>query len=168
MWKKKMSNRVHLGSRERPLPSQGLEAHSPNHSNSSLKLPSLSSALPKTHRGQTISPPSLIHITRKNKSSTMTVSDDESNGVFDIDEELVPVRELKQAGVMEVDFEGLLSTPLRLEEDLKKGCGGMLWPAGMVMAKYLIRQDKEMFRDKTMFVTLVECQERWSLGNDTC
>ncbi|KAH0290082.1 S-adenosyl-L-methionine-dependent methyltransferase, partial [Aureobasidium sp. EXF-3399] len=80
----------------------------------------------------------------------MTLSDDESNGVFDIDEELVPVRELKQAGVMEVTFDGLLSTPLRLEEDLKKGCGGMLWPAGMVMAKYLIRQDKELFKDKTI------------------
>ena len=87
----------------------------------------------------------------------MTLSDDERNGVFDIDEELVPVRELKQAGVMEVDFDGLLSgAPLRLEEDLKKGCGGMLWPAGMVMAKYLIRQDKDLFKDKMMLVTMVE------------
>lgn len=87
-------------------------------------------------------------------TTAMTLSDDESNGVFDVDEELVPVRELKQAGVMEVTFDGLLSTPLRLEEDLKKGCGGMLWPAGMVMAKYLIRQDKELFKDKTMLVSL--------------
>jgi hypothetical protein len=55
---------------------------------------------------------------------------------------------------MEVDFDGLRATPLRLEEDLKKGCGGMLWPAGMVMAKYLMRQGKEMFRDKTMLVAL--------------
>ncbi|KAG9587896.1 S-adenosyl-L-methionine-dependent methyltransferase, partial [Aureobasidium melanogenum] len=80
----------------------------------------------------------------------MTLSDDERYGVFDIDEELVPVRELKQAGVMEVDFEGMLKTPLRLEEDLREGCGGMLWPAGMVMAKYLIRQDKDLFKDKTV------------------
>lgn len=94
----------------------------------------------------------------------MTISDDESNGVFDIDEELVPVRELKQAGVMEVDFDGLLSTPLRLEEDLKKGCGGMLWPAGMVMAKYLIRHDKEMFKDKTMFVILVDAKNDGPMG----
>jgi hypothetical protein len=84
----------------------------------------------------------------------MTLSDDERNGVFDIDEELVPLRENKHTGVMEVDFDGLLAKPLRLEEDLKKGCGGMLWPAGMVMAKYLMRQDKEMFRDKTMLVAL--------------
>lgn len=80
----------------------------------------------------------------------MTLSDDERDGIFDIDEELVPVRELKQAGVMEVDFEGLLKTPLRLEEDLREGCGGMLWPAGMVMAKYLLRQDKDVFKDKTV------------------
>ncbi|KAI5195289.1 hypothetical protein AUEXF2481DRAFT_84244 [Aureobasidium subglaciale EXF-2481] len=80
----------------------------------------------------------------------MTLSDDERNGVFDIGEELVPVREQEHIGVMTVDFEGLLQTPLRLEEDLTKGCGGMLWPAGMVMAKYLMRQDRDLFRDKTI------------------
>ncbi|THZ83252.1 hypothetical protein D6C84_05100 [Aureobasidium pullulans] len=80
----------------------------------------------------------------------MSLSDDERNGVFGIGEELVPVRELKQAGVMELGFDGLLSTPLRLEEDLKKGCGGMLWPAGMVMGKYLMRQDRNTFKDKSI------------------
>ncbi|KAI5240859.1 hypothetical protein E4T42_08245 [Aureobasidium subglaciale] len=80
----------------------------------------------------------------------MTLSDDERNGVFDIGEELVPVREQEHIGVMTVDLEGLLQTPLRLEEDLTKGCGGMLWPAGMVMAKYLMRQDRDLFRDKTI------------------
>ncbi|KAI5202283.1 hypothetical protein E4T39_04731 [Aureobasidium subglaciale] len=80
----------------------------------------------------------------------MTLSDDERNGVFDIGEELVPVREQEHTGVMEVDFGGLLKTPLKLEEDLTKGCGGMLWPAGMVMAKYLMRQDRDMFKDKTI------------------
>ncbi|KAI5236509.1 hypothetical protein E4T43_08583 [Aureobasidium subglaciale] len=85
----------------------------------------------------------------------MTLSDDERNGVFDIGEELVPVREQEHTGVMTVNFEGLLETPLKLEEDLTKGCGGMLWPAGMVMAKYLMRQDRDMFSDKTMFVPLI-------------
>ncbi|KAI4725529.1 hypothetical protein E4T49_06745 [Aureobasidium sp. EXF-10728] len=94
----------------------------------------------------------------------MSLSDDERNGVFDIDEELVPVRELKQAGVMEVDFDGLLKTPLKLEEDLKKGCGGMLWPAGMVMAKYLMRQEKDVFKDKTMFVPFFNAKNNGSYG----
>jgi hypothetical protein len=139
-------------SRTRALPPKGLEAHSQsNYGNSSL-------ILPPSHFHFKSPSTANIHFlyhcpsSPQKPISKMTLSDDERNGVFDIDEELVPMREVKQAGVMEVDFEGLLPKPLRLEEDLRKGCGGMLWPAGMVMAKYLIRQDKEMFRDKTMFV----------------
>jgi hypothetical protein len=131
------------------LPPKGLEAFSQKLQQLKPKPSTSQLCLPKTHRQQTHL---LYHSPLSPSKAKMTLSDDERNGVFDIDEELVPVRENKHAGVMEVDFDGLLAKPLRLEEDLKKGCGGMLWPAGMVMAKYLMRQDKEMFRDKTMFV----------------
>ncbi|RAL16569.1 uncharacterized protein BO97DRAFT_402958 [Aspergillus homomorphus CBS 101889] len=63
-------------------------------------------------------------------------------GVFDVDESLVPVRDPKQASQSSVNFDGLLATPLVLQEDLKEGCGGQLWPAGMVLAKYLLRQHR--------------------------
>lgn len=72
---------------------------------------------------------------------------------IDVDESLVPVRDIKQASQSNVDFDGLLATPLLLQEDLKEGCGGQLWPAGMVLAKYLLRQHRFSLANKSMFVT---------------
>lgn len=82
----------------------------------------------------------------------MASSDDESNGIFGISEDLVPHREQKNAGSSDLDFDGLLGTPLKMHEDLAEGCGGMLWPAGMVLSKYMLRQDKNSLKDKSMFV----------------
>lgn len=90
----------------------------------------------------------------------MDSSDDEGKGVFGgISEDLVPHREQKSAGSSEVDFDGLLKSPLKLHEDLANGCGGMLWPAGMVLSKYMLRQEKESLRNKSMFV----CLKLWML-----
>jgi hypothetical protein len=61
-----------------------------------------------------------------------------------------PVR--KSAGTTSIDFDGLLSPPLRLHEDLANGCGGQLWPAGMVLAKYMMRVQKATLKGKSMFV----------------
>ncbi|PSK53132.1 Protein-lysine N-methyltransferase rrg1 [Elsinoe australis] len=57
-----------------------------------------------------------------------------------VNDDFVQLPDYKAAGVSEVDFDGLLKTPLRLHEDLKEGCGGQLWPAGMVLSKHLLRQ----------------------------
>jgi hypothetical protein len=77
-----------------------------------------------------------------------------SNDTFNISESLVPPRELKTAGQSHVSFDGLLQRPLLLKEDLKEGCGGQLWPAGMVLAKYLLRRNQSTLVDKTMSVLL--------------
>lgn len=82
----------------------------------------------------------------------MGISDDESNGIIAIDEEFVPVRERTKIGTMEIDFDGFSKTPLKLEEDPTNGCGGMLWIAGRVLGKYLLRQDPSIFENKSMFV----------------
>ncbi len=74
------------------------------------------------------------------------------NDPFNISESLVPARETKQAGQSNVSFDGLLQRPLLLKEDLKEGCGGQLWPAGMVLAKYMLRQHRSSLVDKTMSV----------------
>ncbi|KAF7587513.1 hypothetical protein BBP40_007158 [Aspergillus hancockii] len=71
-------------------------------------------------------------------------------GSFDVSESLVPVRVPKKVGHTEITFDGLLEKPLTLREDLKEGCGGQLWPAGMVLAGYLLRQHRSDFRNKTM------------------
>ncbi|KAL2845352.1 putative methyltransferase-domain-containing protein [Aspergillus pseudodeflectus] len=73
-----------------------------------------------------------------------------SSDTFNISESLVPPRELKTAGQSHVSFDGLLQQPLLLKEDLKEGCGGQLWPAGMVLAKYLLRRHQSTLVDKTI------------------
>lgn len=79
-----------------------------------------------------------------------TLSDQDS--LFDISESLVPIRELKQPGITSVSFDGLLKDPLLLKEDLKEGCGGQLWPAGILLAKYMLREHRMDLLGKTMSV----------------
>jgi hypothetical protein len=83
----------------------------------------------------------------------MTASDDEENDIFGAHQlDFVPPAPMKAAGVAEVDFDGVLSPPLRVHEDLKNGCGGQLWPAGMVLGKYMLRKHKDNLAGKTMLV----------------
>ncbi|KAL1872156.1 Protein-lysine N-methyltransferase efm6 [Paecilomyces lecythidis] len=76
--------------------------------------------------------------------------DSDQDSPFAISESLVPPRELKTAGTTSLDFDGLLSEPLVLQEDLKEGCGGQLWPAGIVLSKYMLRRHKSDLRGKTI------------------
>jgi hypothetical protein len=89
------------------------------------------------------------------------MSDSEENDVFGVSQDLVPPAAIKPAGISEIDFEGLLSPPLKLHEDLKNGCGGQLWPAGMVLSKYMLRKHKNDLVGKDMYakncVTRSEC-----------
>ena len=73
---------------------------------------------------------------------------------FAVTEDLVPVRTPKAAGQTSISFSGRLDPPLLLHEDLKEGCGGQLWPAGIVLAEYLLR-NIEALRGKVMYVFLV-------------
>ena len=79
-------------------------------------------------------------------------SDDEAPDFLAFGQDLIEPRNIKASGTSYVDFDGLLSTPLRLHEDLAEGCGGQLWPAGMVLAKYMLRHP-DLVKDKTMFVS---------------
>lgn len=79
-----------------------------------------------------------------------------------ISESLAPPRELKAAVTTEVSFDGLLKEPLLLKEDLKDGCGGQLWPAGMALGKYLLSRHATDLSDKTMWVLL-----DWSISNSS-
>ena len=69
-----------------------------------------------------------------------------------ISEDLVQSPTHKSASTTALDFNGLLATPLRLHEDLAEGCGGQLWPAGMILAKYILQYHKDDLKGKTMFV----------------
>ncbi|KAL1865657.1 hypothetical protein VTK73DRAFT_5103 [Phialemonium thermophilum] len=64
-----------------------------------------------------------------------------------VGEDLTPLPEYKAAGTTAVDFSGLLREPIKLHEDLKTGCGGQLWPAGMVLAKHMLRYHREQLAE---------------------
>ena len=71
---------------------------------------------------------------------------------LNVSESLVPAREYKTTQVCDVTFDGLLENPLFLKEDMKGGCGGQMWMAGMVLAKYLLRHHRSSLSGKTMYV----------------
>ncbi|KAI0842486.1 putative methyltransferase-domain-containing protein [Hypoxylon sp. FL0890] len=64
-----------------------------------------------------------------------------------IGEDFAPLPAYKAAGTTEIGFEGLLAEPLRLHEDLASGCGGQTWPAGMVLAKHMLRYRRDGVRE---------------------
>jgi protein N-lysine methyltransferase METTL21A len=72
------------------------------------------------------------------------------NDVFAIDDTYVPPQPQKLPGVSEASFDGLLDPPLLLHEDLKEGCGGQLWPAGMVLSQYMLTHHKTDLTGKAM------------------
>ena len=73
------------------------------------------------------------------------------NDVFAaIDETVVPSQIHKIAGTTETTFDGLLDPPLLLHEDLTEGCGGQLWPAGMLLSKYMLTYHKTDLAGKVM------------------
>ncbi|EON62862.1 hypothetical protein W97_02087 [Coniosporium apollinis CBS 100218] len=77
-------------------------------------------------------------------------NDDDTNYKFGVSEDLVQSPAHKTAGASSIDFDGLLSTPLKLQEDLAEGCGGQLWPAGMVLSKYLLRNHRNTMKGRTI------------------
>lgn len=72
--------------------------------------------------------------------------------LFDVSDSLAPPRVNKVASTTTLTFDGLLKDPLHLKEDLKTGCGGQLWPAGIFLAKYLLGQHSSDLSGKTMSV----------------
>lgn len=81
-------------------------------------------------------------------------TEEEFGDIFAVSEDLVQSPNHKSASTLSVDFDSLLPSPLRLHEDLKEGCGGQLWPAGIVLSKYLLRKHKFDLKGKTMYVKI--------------
>ncbi|KAJ5238674.1 hypothetical protein N7468_003293 [Penicillium chermesinum] len=82
---------------------------------------------------------------------------------FELTSSLAPPRELKAAGTTSLSFDGLLKDPLLLKEDLKEGCGGQLWPAGMILAEYLLRRHSSQLLNKSMYVCIHPSRKPLSL-----
>ncbi|KAI5809576.1 putative methyltransferase-domain-containing protein [Peziza echinospora] len=69
----------------------------------------------------------------------MNLFNDSDSEVEPLSESFVPTAPRLDARITETTFDGLLSPPLRLHEDLARGCGGQIWPAGNTLAKYVLR-----------------------------
>lgn len=69
-----------------------------------------------------------------------------------IGEDLTPLPTYKAASTTSISFSNLLRPPLLLHEDLSNGCGGQLWPAGMVLARHMLRYHKDDLKEARMFV----------------
>ncbi|KAM5443964.1 Protein-lysine N-methyltransferase efm6 [Microsporum ferrugineum] len=67
-----------------------------------------------------------------------------------VSDSLVPPREIQCAGTSTVSLDGILNPPLQLREDLKEGCGGQIWPAGVVLSKYMIENHASDLLGKTI------------------
>jgi hypothetical protein len=93
-----------------------------------------------------------IHLISKMNDEENLDPDEEQSTFLNFGEELVQLPTIKASGTSEIDFDGLISTPLKLHEDLKEGCGGQLWPAGMVLAKYMLRKHGHSLKNKSMSV----------------
>ena len=76
---------------------------------------------------------------------------EEDPAQFLISEDLVPSIIQKQSQTVALTFDGLLDPPLILHTN-EKECGGQLWPAGMVLAKYMIESKLNALKGRTMFV----------------
>jgi hypothetical protein len=79
-------------------------------------------------------------------------SDSEDGNAFGITEELVQSPVHRPAGTSSIDFGGLLQPGLELHENLANGNGGQAWPAGIVLAKYLLRRKRDDLKDCSMSV----------------
>lgn len=61
--------------------------------------------------------------------------------------DFAPLPEYTAACDTNLDFGGLLSTPLKVHEDRKSGCGGQTWPAGVVLARHMLRYHRDSLKD---------------------
>lgn len=69
-----------------------------------------------------------------------------------VSEDLTPLPSLKPAGNTRIDFDGQLTNPLKLHEDVRTGCGGQTWPAGMVLGKHMLRYHRDEIQSARMLV----------------
>jgi hypothetical protein len=70
--------------------------------------------------------------------------------VAGITEDLVSLPASKVAGDTNIDFDGLLAQPIKLREDVRTGCGGQTWPAGMVLGKHMLRYHRSELANARM------------------
>lgn len=82
----------------------------------------------------------------------MANSDSGEGNAFGMSEDFVESPTHRAAGTSNIDFDGLLQPSLKLHENLANGNGGQAWPAGIVLAKYLLRTKRDDLKNCSMSV----------------
>lgn len=72
---------------------------------------------------------------------------------LEVSEDLICSRPLEAPTVTTTDLDGALDTPLKILENFTE-CGGRVWPAGVVLARYLLRRHADGLQEKTMSVSM--------------
>ena len=82
----------------------------------------------------------------------MTNSDSEQDSTFAVSEDFVQSPNHQRPETSTIEFDGLLQPGLKLRQDLANGNGGQAWPAGVVLAKYLLRMKRDDLKNTSMSV----------------
>ena len=69
---------------------------------------------------------------------------------FTISEDFVQSPPHRAPETITIDFDGLLQPGVKLHQNLAAGNGGQAWPAGMVLAKYLLRKRRDELRNSSI------------------
>lgn len=80
----------------------------------------------------------------------MTSDPAEDVSILSISEDLVPSTIENTSQQVILSFDGLLTPPLVIQTN-ETECGGKLWPAGMVLAEYLLRNKMDEMEGRKMF-----------------
>lgn len=80
----------------------------------------------------------------------MTSDPAEDVSILSISEDLVPSTIETPSQQVILSFDGLLTPPLVIQTN-ETECGGKLWPAGMVLAEYLLRNKMDEMEGRKMF-----------------
>ena len=75
----------------------------------------------------------------------------EELSLLSVSEDLVPAPFQTPSQEVTLAFQGYLDPPLILQTN-ETECGGKLWPAGMVLAEYILRNKMAEMEGKEMFV----------------
>lgn len=89
-------------------------------------------------------------VTSPTLSSSTAASSPPLDPVAAVSEDLAPLPQLKAKGDQEITFDGQLTRPLLYHEDVRTGCGGQTWPAGMVLGKHMLRHHREEMENARM------------------
>ena len=86
---------------------------------------------------------------------------------LNVSEDLIASLPQAPSQALTFDFGGILNPPLVVQTN-ETECGGKLWPAGIALASYLLREKIDELTGKTMFVVRSDVPPRLPNAHCVC